>query len=107
MKSNNCREFPVFSSSYLLYGGGAIHPIERVGSLVRLIKYLFAIPGRSWRLLRLEIILIVVLSIFCGVCVGYVVGFGHGDSYVEEITDAVELLLHEASILAWKKAEIN
>jgi hypothetical protein len=97
MRAATTGKYPLYSSSYLVSFDGGELPVKRRGLLWRLGRFLFDIPGRIWRVICFKVILITILSMFCGIVVGAVWMSYEADSY-EEYESRIDWLLYEAEI---------
>ena len=96
MKAIKRAEFPIYSSSYLVSFNGCGFPTRRPSRLWRMLRYFFKIPVRLWRLFSIQIILIMILSLFCGFYWGWDVGFSEGIDL--EYQEQVDWLVYQAKI---------
>ena len=96
MRTASLEKYPIYSGSYLLQASGGELPSRRAGILKRLLRSFLAIPGRIWRFFNLSIIIILILSPFCGYYLGWDEGFSDGIDI--EYEEKVDWLLHEARI---------
>ena len=96
MRSIKTAELPIYSSSYLVSFDERSFPAKRPNLLWRLLRYLLKIPGRLWRFFNLSMIIIMILSLFCGYYFGWDEGFSDGIDL--EYEETVDWLLHETKI---------